>query len=302
MLHHDVDAICRCYDEIPALAERLGVKPPSPRLAGFCYPHVSALGAEVIFSPGSEPNVHPMLTKPEQIDDLREPDDYLAGKCVSKRLRTLEKLLKRRPDAAKGIGHLYEGPITTAALLYGQDFFMLPYDDPGRAHRLLSFSVTSAVNYARALKAHFGQEIKPGSVSIPDDFAGMFSPSLFGEFAAPYLERLYSEQEATKRYLHSELLRIDHLPFLTDLRVDTFDPSADQYLTPQLCREHCPVLFTARVQAWDIHDNTAEELQDMYRRYAECGPVRMSFHMKSLDQEEKIRALLDVARVIAGEE
>ncbi len=32
-LHSDVDAICRCYEAIVPLAERLGVKPPRPRLA-----------------------------------------------------------------------------------------------------------------------------------------------------------------------------------------------------------------------------------------------------------------------------
>ena len=33
-LHHDVDAICRAYEAIVPVAERLGVDPPQPRLAG----------------------------------------------------------------------------------------------------------------------------------------------------------------------------------------------------------------------------------------------------------------------------
>jgi len=299
-LHHDVDAICRCYEAIVPLAERLGVEPPRPRLAGFSYCHLSALGAEIVFAEGSEPNVVPLIRQAKEIDDLEEPDDYLSRGVVPARLRTFEKLLARRPDAQKTIGHIYEGPVTSAALLMGgQPFFVLPHDDPERAHRLLSFCVRSAVNYARTIGRYFGRTDEPGSVGIPDDFAGMFGPDQFAEFVVPCLDEMYASQQATERYLHSELLRVEHLRFLADLKITEFDPSADQFLTPPLCRQHCPVPFTARILAMDVRDNTADELRAMYRAYAACEPTRITFHMTSLAEEEKIRAILDVARALA---
>lgn len=300
-LHRDVDAMVRAAEAIVPVAERLGVPPPKPHLAGFAYCHVSTLGAEVVFAEGSEPNVVPMLRAPEEIDRLEEPADYLARGVVPERLRTLEALRARVPDAPRGIGHVYEGPITTAMLLMGQDFLMLPYDDPARAHKLLAFCVESALRYREALLAHWGEEATRAWVGIPDDFAGMLPPELFPEFVVPYLERMYAGQGATERFLHSELLREDHLPFLKELKIDTYDPSADQYLTPERLREVCPVPFTGRIQSWHMNDLSAEALRAMYRSIAACDPVSISMYMTQLDQEEKVAALLEVARELADE-
>jgi len=297
VLHRDVDAICRCYECIVSVAERLGVEPPCPRLAGFSYNHVSTLGAPIVFVAGSEPNVKPILHHPEDIDRLEEPGDYLASGVVPERLATLHVLRERRPDAACSIGHQYEGPVTTAMLLMGEEFVLLPWTDPERAHRLLGFCVESAVNYTRVLRAHLGEPPdEPRPIGIPDDFAGLFAPELFAEFVAPYWDRLYAALGATERHLHSELLRVEHLPFLEELGIATFDPSADQYVTPALLREHCPVPFTGRIQSWHIADNSPEQLQAMYRDIASYEPVNISFYMTALREEPKIAALLDVAR------
>ncbi|MBN2308672.1 MAG: hypothetical protein JXR94_06850 [Candidatus Hydrogenedentes bacterium] len=298
-LHRDADAICRCYEAIRPVAERLGVEPPVPRLGGFSYCHVSALGAEVVFAEGSEPNVLPVIHAPEDIDSLREPDDYPSRGVAVERMAVLEELLARRPDAATGIGAHPEGPITTAVLLMGQSFLLLPYEDPERAHRLLSFCVESGLNYQRAMDAHAGIAEAPGPAGICDDFAGMFAPALFAEYVMPAWERVYTGRQATRRHLHSELLRPEHLPFLAELGIAVFDPSADQYVTPEILREQCPVPFTSRILSWEIQDNPPAELQAMYRRYAACEPVHIRFGMTFLSQEEKIAALLEVARELA---
>ena len=298
-LHRDADAICRCYDRIAAVAARLGVDAPRPRLAGFCYCHVSTLGARVVFAAGSEPNVLPVIHAPGDIDRLRDPEDPLTQGVVPQRLRTLDELLERRPDAAKGIGHLYEGPVTTAALLMGPEFFTLPYEDPARAHRLLSFCVESALNYCRAVHRHFGESEGPGPAGIPDGFAAMLAPEAFAEFVAPYWDQMYEGLQATERHLHSELLRVEHLPFLDKLGIATFDPSADQYVSPELLRDHCPVPFTGRIQSWHIRENSPSALQAMYRDLASFEPVNISFYQTFLAEEDKVAALLDVARELA---
>ena len=295
-LHADVDAICRAYDCIKPVAERLGVDPPRPRLAGFCYAPMAGLGADIVFPEDSEPAVRPMIGSPEEIDDLKEPDDYLASELTQKRLALAGELKRRRPDASGGIGHWVEGPATVATLIMGQDFFMLPYDDPERAHRLLAFAVRSMVHYAQAINDHMGAPIRPGPRGFPDDFAGMFPPALFGEFVAPYWDRLYEGLRATQRSVHSELLHIEHLPFLEQLDIVDFDPSADQYLTPEILRDHCPCRFSLSIHPWHVHDLSEAELRDLYRHLASLDPSVISFHMKSLDEEPKLRSLLEVAR------
>jgi len=301
-MHFDADAICKAYDAIRPVAERLGVDPPKPRLAGFCYAPLAGLGANITFPKDSEPFVLPMISAPEEIDRLQEPESYLASELTQKRLALARELKRRRPEAGVGIGHLVEGPVTAAALIFGrQPFFTLPYDDPARAHRLLDFATRSMVGYARAVSEHSGAPLRPGARGIPDDFAGIFPPRLFEEFVVPYWNRMYEGLLATERYLHSELLRVEHLPFLEKAAIAHFDPSADQYLTPQLLRDHCPTKFSLSIHSWDIHDGTPQELEEMYRRLAGFHPTAISFSMSRLDEEPKIQRLLHAARKLKGQ-
>ena len=299
-LHTNVDAICRAYEAIVPVAERLGVEPPRPSMAGVAYSHVSTLGCEVKITPEAvEPWVRPCITRPEDIDRLREPEDYLSRGIVPERLRLAEELKRRRPDASTRIGHDYEGPVTTAALMMGQSFFTLPLDDPARAHRLLEFVTRSAVNYAKAIRTHQGRAPTGGQQGICDDFAGIFGPDLFAEFALPYWKMMYELLEAESRFMHSELLRAEHLHFLADAGIDVYDPSVDQYLTPEILKQHCPVPFTLRMWPAEVRDHSAEELVEMYRHRASFQPVSITFSLCQLCEEPKIAALLEVARELA---
>ncbi len=301
-LHLDVDAICRAYDAIVPVARRLGIDPPAPRLAGFSYNHVSTLGAKVTLTLDTpEPHLAPCIGSPAEIDNLAEPADYLNTPVVAERLELLERLRQRRPDAALTIGHEYQGPITTAALLMGPDFFMLPYDDPDRARRLLEFSVRSAVNYSRTIKQHLDLPVRPGGVGMPDDFAGMFDPATFAEFVVPAWEGMYAGQQATRRSLHSEMLREDHLRYLAPLKIDMYDPSVNHYLTPETVKRSCPVPFGLRIWPSEVMVRSADELVAQYRHLATFGPAWIMFHLDCLAHEPKIAAVMEVARELAEE-
>jgi len=301
--HFDVDAILKVYDGIKPLAKELGINAPQPRLAGFGYPHVVSLGAPIEFPEDGEPNVFPLIKTLEEIDTLKEPENYLAAPLIQTRLKIAAELMKRRKDAVPNfIGHPLEGPITTAVLLFGHDFLTLPYDDPKRAHRLLNFCTESALHYVETLHRHFNghDPIEPGPRGIPDDFAGMLPPEIFGEFVVPYWNRIYDGLKATERHLHSELLREGHLPFLRDLNIKYFDPSADQYVTPELLSKKCPCRFMSRIQSWDARDLTADQLENLYRKIAGNKPFMIAFSMDKMDQLEKIKRLLKLARELAG--
>jgi len=301
-MHFDAEAILRAFDSIKPLADELGVDAPKPRLAGFGYPHVVSLGTPVEFPEDGEPNVFPLIKTPEEIDRLKEPENYLAAPLIQTRLKIADELLKRRKDAVPNfIGHPLEGPVTTAVLLMGHDFLTLPYDDPKRAHRLLDFCVTSALNYVEALHRHFNGNIprEPGPRGIPDDFAGMLPPEIFGEFVVPYWNRIYDGLKATERNLHSELLREGHLPFLRDLNIKYYDPSADQYVTPELLSKKCPCRFMGRIQSWHLRDLTADQLEKLYHKIAGAGPYLIAFYMDNMNQLVKIKRLLKLARKLA---
>ena len=295
-LHLDVEAISKAYEAVGPVARRLGVEPPAPRLAGFCYTHLVALGCRVVYSENAEPTVQPLIHSLREIDELEEPEDYLANEVIQQRIRICEELQRRYPESPSTIGHLLEGPTTTATILMGPAFFTLPYDDPERAQRLLDFCSQSAVNYAHSIKKYFGRPIEPGRKYFPDDFAGIFGPDKFKEFVVPYWEKTYQRLMARGRSVHSELLRTEHLPFLKELQMDHFDPGADQYLTPEILSRHCPCKFSGRILSWHIHDLSAEELERMYRNIAKYEPTSISFSMCRLEEEPKIKHLLKVAR------
>ncbi len=301
-LHFDAPAIVRAYESFNPLAERLGIPPACPSMAGFGYAHVSTLGAEVIFPENSEPKPRPIIGKPEDIDNLREPDDYIDTPLVRRKLSVLAELQKISPEARNRIGHEMEGPVTTAVLLMGQEFFTLLYDDPGRAHKLLDFCTESALNYHAAINRCFNNEQSPGPGGIPDDFAGLLSPNFFKEFVVPYWERVYQGLEITKRSLHSELLKVNHLPFLSDLHISSYDPGANQFLSPEALSENCPCDFKLRLQEWDIDNYSADELVERYHHLQSYNPSSVSITMKSIVQEPKIYALLEAARKREEEE
>ncbi|MDD4891890.1 MAG: uroporphyrinogen decarboxylase family protein [Phycisphaerae bacterium] len=301
MLHLDVDAMCAACDAVAPLADRLGVPRPVPHLAGLTYVHASTLGVPVHITPDAEePWAEPCIHSPEDIDRLAEPADYLAAGLVPRRLALAAELKRRRPNASGSIGHDLEGPVTTAALMMGPSFFMLPYDDPERAHKLLAFCTRSSISYCRVLNARTGSSPDGGHVGFPDDFAGMLTPPLFREFVLPYWRTIFEEFKATRRSLHCELLHPEHMPFLEELRIDDYDPSVDQYLPAEALRQHCRVPYGLRIwPAW-VQDKSAEELVAMYRRFAADQPRYIMFHLHRLEDEPKIAALLAVARDLAN--
>jgi len=293
-LHFDAKAILKAYGRLRSLAKRLGVPSPRPRLASFAYPHIASLGTQIAFPEDSEPKPYPLLSSTEEIDKLIEPQDYLACEIIQKKLAALKEIKNHFPDTPDSIGHLFEGPITTALLLVGSDFLILPYDHPKRTHKLLGFCTKSALSYARSISKHFGKQVQRNGFC--DDFGGLFPPSYFKEFVLPYWERTFEGIHARARALHSELLRTEHLPFLKTLNVEYFDPGADQYLTPSLLSKQSPCKFQARILSWHIHNLSPEKLERMYEEISKYRPYLISFSMWKLEDEPKIRRLLKVAR------
>jgi len=295
-LHFEAKAIIKAYEKLKEIAEELEVEPPIPKMAGFAYPHIASLGAYIEFPKDGEPKPFPLIKSIEDIDKLKEPQNYLKSPIIQKKLKTLEELKKYVSGTPNTIGHLYEGPITTAVLLMGQDFFILVYENPEKAHKLLDFCVESSLNYAKTILNYFGEEIKEGPKGIPDDFAGILPSKLFAEFVLPYWNRMYENLKATERHLHSELLREEHLKFLKDLKIDVFDPSADQYLNGEILKEKCPCKFTLRIQSWEIFNLSEDELEKLYIKLTNYNPVSISFHIERLVDLPKIKRLLKIAR------
>ncbi|MCM8818102.1 MAG: hypothetical protein NC915_01285 [Candidatus Omnitrophica bacterium] len=295
-LHFDAKKIVEGYKKLEEVAKELEVPAPIPKMAGFAYPHIASLGAKIEFPFDGEPKPFPLIKNVEDIDNLKEPEDYLGAHLIQKKLKTLEELKKLVPETPNTIGHLYEGPITTAVLLMGEEFFVLVYDNPEKAHKLLNFCVKSALNYTKTILNYFGDKINEGPKGICDDFAGILPPRLFPEFVLPYWEEMYQGLKATERHLHSELLREEHLKFLKDVKIEVFDPSADQYLNGEILLKSCPCKFTLRIQTWEIFNLSVDELEKLYIKLSSYKPVAITFNLPRLVDIPKIKRLLKIAK------
>lgn len=278
------------------IAKVLAPQLAAPQLASLSYGHVSALGCPILRPEHGEPSPRPIICPDEYDFRLEEPTDYLAAGILPERCRVageVEALWGGGCQVAHGLNA--QGPITTAVLLAGHDFLMWPYDNPAAAHRLLDFVTRSATNFIRCVRDELGT-----TWFMTDDFAGLLGPELFEEFVVPYWYDYFRRLGATTRYMHSELLRPEHLPFLIRLGVTRYDPGCDQYLTPELLRDHCPVPFHLQIKPAEVRDLDTDRLLSLYRHYASFHPATIQFNLEHPDEEAKFLALYQLAHRLSG--
>lgn len=222
----------------------------------IAYEGIAALGGEYLFQPDHQPmiaNQGHILTTPEQIDALTVPDPWRNARFLH--LRAWQEELNRRFPGETVCGLAgQEGPITSAGLLRGQQFFFDCLDDPARAHKLLDVVTEMYIIWNRASDQACGVGERK-TVGIVDDYAGLLSPAMWGEFVLPYYRRIISALGPQGCYLHTELLRREHLPLLRDLHLLHLDLGDDQYLSPQDAMELLPGMD------FDWHIYTIPEMQ-----------------------------------------
>jgi len=261
------------------------------------YLGVAVLGAELVFPEDDPPMVrgHP-LRRVEDIDRLKIPDRYYETEIAAPYLRIYEYIRSQVGDRVHlGVG--IEGPVTSAKLLRGQDFFLDLYDHPEAAHRLLDIVTESIIRFTRENRRIRGLSEESGGTGIADDFSGLISPEMYAEFVAPYHRRIYDAFGEAPRSLHSELLRREHLRYLAELGVTHFDPGQDQYLTVRDIVESTDVPFTANVYTVrDMQQGTPESVAAVYRRAVEEGASSVMVELCRNTPPDNIRAFIEVAK------
>jgi len=204
---------------------------PGVRMPYLAYASLTALGVEITYPADGEPMiVRPIVNSPADVDALPQIED-VASAGASPHLVDMWKYLCDREGKAVPLSLGNEAPITAAMLVRGSDFLMDVFDNPEFAHRLLGRLTDLFIATERAKRSVLGRPTSGGDVGLADDFAGLLAPPQYREFVIPYYNRIYESLGAERRSLHSELLRPEHLPMLTEFSLDHFDPHTDQYLT-----------------------------------------------------------------------
>lgn len=248
----DLDAIVSAYRDGGKIAhEWFGpdVSFGGPRWAGISYGHVNCLGSRLVFPEDSEVAHTPIYDSlSDGIRALRRGVDFTRAGLFPFYLELWEKLKSIFPEQSIGFsGFGAEGPLTTAWLLRGHDFFMDIYDDPVRAKEYLMLITDSIVKYQKLLARINNQpELNPSGTGVADDGAAMIPPSLWPEFVLPFLDHYFTALTSGARSAHIEDLHADHLPYLDVLRLSGYDPSVSKKLSPSLILARCHVPFAWR--------------------------------------------------------
>jgi uroporphyrinogen-III decarboxylase len=279
---------------------------PAPDLSVpmTAYEGVATLGGALLFPAEHQPmiqNQGRIVQTPQQIEALQAPDPR---QCPRFRMHveTWHKLRERFPGRRVGLSAGQEGPVTTAVLLRGTDFFSDCALDPARAHRLLAVCTETYVAFVRAVR-EVTHAPSSGTVGIADDHAGNLSPAMWPEYVLPYYEQIYEQLGATRRSMHTELVRTGHLPLLKGLGLDHINYGENQYLDVRDVVEGLGVPFDWHIKTVpEMLQGTPARIQDAYRQAVADGAPEMICELTVGTPAENIRAFIEVAQEVAGED
>lgn len=306
----DLDAIVEAYRKGRPLAEALfgpDVQMGGPAWAGNSYGHVNGLGAELYFPEGSEVGLsreHMCASLDEGIALLKKDIDFRNAGLFPQYLKLWEGLKRAFPEFnLRFTGFKAEGPMTTAWILRGHDFFTDLYEQPEKAKEFLRLGVESILKYRETERAVNGLPLFGESgAGVADDVAAMISPRMWPEFVVPNLERHYAAQTNGPRSAHIENLSVDHLRFLDELGVASYDPSVSGKLTPALIRANCSARFSWRLNATHYPDRSSDGIQRwVYEAVADGAPAVITNVDRSMCNEksaEKINAFCRAGREV----
>jgi len=306
LLFRDADAIVEAYRKgAPAALELFGpdVTYRGPGWAGISYGHINCLGAELVFPEDSEVAHRPIYASLEEgIEALKRDVDFATAGLMPFYLRLWEEVKAAFPrERIPFTGFKAEGPLTTGWALRGHDFFADLIESPVMSREYLALVTESIISYNRFMRRLNGQpEFSDLAVGLCDDVAAMVAPRHWPELVMPYLERYFTGQTTGRRIAHIEDLRVEHLPFLDELRLSQFDPSVSPSLTPALIRDNCSVAFNWRLNSMGVRDLPEDAIRGWVFAAAADGARRVTLTisrtMCTPEAAAKVRAFIAAAK------
>ncbi len=244
------------------------LRPNTPSAPPLSYGHLVSLGVPLRQPEDSEPNVQSCVGSIEEgIEFLRERKGIDFGDCeICRRYLGMNRALSEAfPEAhiAPLAGYGYEGVITTAVLLRGQDFFCDLYDEPERVHTFLTLLNESIIEFRKFSNRTNGYpEISSWGEGIPDDFASLIPHDMWREFVIPYWNRYFSAlTTGSGRHLHCENTLPQQLRYLKEAGITHYQPSVADALTIRNIRENTDIPFDWLLYAYRITEMTDAEIE-----------------------------------------
>jgi hypothetical protein len=158
--------------------------------------------------------------------------------------------------------------VSTAMELTGNDVLTAMYEDPASARRVLEIVCDAHDTVCRFGAELMGQEYH-GTGYTGDDFSGLLSPAMYREFAVPCYRRLYIGEN---RFMHSELLRAEHLRIAREeLGITMFHGAGCKNLTLDEMYEIMGESFWTQLTPQEMLELTPAQIDERIREFAGCG-------------------------------
>ena len=295
----------RCFTDGVAIARQIygdRIHYPAPSVPPISYIHLSALGARIQFpKDDGEPNARPagFASIDEAIERVEQPIDYTECEWVKNRQKFAEqmgKILGQSITPSLGL----EGPITTAALLYGSNIYAELIAQPNKSLRFLKAITDSIIDFTRFVR---GSSTIGSSHGTCDDLSSLVSPKMWKNFVLPFWNMIYESFTNDKRHLHCENLTQGHLPLLNDISISFFDPSHAPSLRPWMLRKHLQMDWQWRIQ--DVHvmegtDRMRKEIEEAVENGASHIPLYICYTGERSVSPEHVDFFIRTAEELGG--
>jgi hypothetical protein len=239
----------------------------------------SLLGMKVVFPEGVDelPSVDP---RSAVIHDVADVDKVRVGdprkdSVMALRLRAWQYYRDHGyPRDLGGFG----GPIvTTACEVSGDSVLMGLVENPDAACRLFDLVMEAGRAVDDLATSLRGKPSTGGGGYIGDDYAGLLSPEMFRKYVIPRYQKIYAGK--TSRFMHSELLRREHLQIARDLLdITDFHGAGCEKLTFEEMREVMGHKFWTQVTPHEMIALTPAELAERVKVMANCGAWRVQLY------------------------
>jgi len=228
------------------------------------YGHMACLGATLLYPEDGDPGIRPFADSVEEAIRLARRDvDFSQASAFKERYAYYEKLKALYPGQNMlftGFG--YQGPVTSAVLMRGQDFFTDIYENPEAAKELLGLLTESILAFGRFLdRVNSITRGKDAGAGVSDDFAAFLPPGLLDEFVVPYWSRIYEFGGKGPRGLHCEGFHRAHLPCLEKCGVTFFQANISPQLTCQMLAEELDIRFDWLLPPFELPFMDKEQIE-----------------------------------------
>ena len=252
------------------------MRKPAP--APISYGHLISIGAPVTIPDDGEPNVTPFVSSVDEAIDLlkeRKGKDFSKNELFQHYLDLWSYLKSSFPEEDipfSGFNH--QGPVTSAVLMRGQDFFYDIYDEPEKCGEFLKLLTESTVDFIKLCRKINNQPEIQENGYIADDFASLIPPAMWDEFVVPFWNQVYeSLYKGKERFVHVENLCPDHLKYLKNAKISHYQPSVSEKITLENVKENLDpgITFDWLLYSFHITGMTDKQIEDWVDKTVHAG-------------------------------